>query len=94
MCAGRVREGWPWSGRATFVVAAVVVVVWNGVFDSRMKTAIWGYVDHQQQYVAGLVPPADVDAAMGAGVRRGLRDATGAAALAGAVAAAVLRRGR
>lgn len=93
-----LREGarvrWPWSGRATFVVAAIVVVVWNGVFDGRMKSAIWVYVDHQQRYVAGLAPPADIDAAMAAGVRRGLREATGAALLAGALAAAVARRGR
>ncbi len=92
--SGRPVRRWPWSGRATLVVAAVVVVVWNGVFDSRMKSAIWAYVDHQQCYVAGLAAPIDIDAAMAAGVRRGLRDATGAAVLAGALAAAVLRRVR
>lgn len=92
--SGRLARRWPWSGRATVVAAAIVVVVWNGVFDDRMKSAIWAYVDHQQRYVAGLAAPADIDAAMAVGVRRGLRDATGAAVLAGALAAAVLRRVR
>ncbi|MBP1635802.1 MAG: hypothetical protein H6Q10_2376 [Acidobacteria bacterium] len=85
---------WPWSGRATLVVAAVVIVAWNAVFDSRMKAAIWDYVDRQQLYVAGEAPPVDIDAAMAAGVHRGLRDATVAAALAGALVAAVARRSR
>ena len=91
MSGGRAWK-WPWSGRATIVVAAVVVVVWNGVFDSRVKAAIWDYVDHQQRYVAGQASAVDIDAAMAGGVRRGLRDATAAAVLAGALAAAVARR--
>ncbi len=86
------RRSRAWNPRATLAVAAVVVVTWNVVFDGRVKSAVWDYVDRQQRYVAGEAPPADIDAAMAAGVRRGLLEATGAAALAWAVAAAVARR--
>jgi hypothetical protein len=79
------------SKLSLFIVAAVFVVVWNGVFDGRMKQGIWDYVDRQQRYVAGQGPYTDVDAAMSAAVSRGLRDGT-LAALAAAALAAVARK--
>ena len=66
----------PRRGLRAFLVVALAVIVWNGVFDSRMKQGIWDYVDRQQRYVAGEGPWTDVDAAMRASVSRGLRDAT------------------
>jgi hypothetical protein len=57
-----------------------------------MKQGIWDYVDRQQRYVAGEGPWTDVDAAMRASVRRGLRDATLAAAATAALVWAVGRK--
>ena len=76
------------------VLLALAVIVWNGVFDGRMKQGIWDYVDRQQRYVAGEGPWTDVDAAMRASVSHGLRDATLAALATAALVYAVGRKSR
>lgn len=81
-------------GLFLFVWIALMVIVWNGVFDSRMKQGIWDYVDRQQRYVAGEGPWTDVDEAMRAAVARGLRDATLWAFATGALVYAVGRKAR
>jgi len=81
-------------GLFLFVLIALVVIVWNGVFDGRMKQGIWDYVDRQQRYVAGEGPWFDVDVAMRASVARGLRDATLAALAAAALVYAIGRKTR
>ena len=63
-------------GLFVFILVALTVIVWNGVFDGRMKQGIWDYVDRQQRHLAGEGPWVDVDAAMRASVSRGLRDAS------------------
>ena len=84
----------PRRGLFFFILAAVVMIVWNGVFDGRMKQGIWDYVDRQQRYVAGEGPWTDVDAAMRASVSRGLRDASLAALGVASLVCAVGRKAR
>jgi hypothetical protein len=78
------------------------VVIWNVVFDAHIVRGARDYVDRQQLFIEGRGPRVDMEQAMDAAKRNGLRAASlwsGAELAAGAAIAAGLafrnrRRGR
>ncbi len=72
------RSAWRGGGSPAVIALwlAGAFVIWNAVFDAHIVRGAAGYVERQQLFAEGRGPRVDIDQAMGAAKRQGVRVAS------------------